>query len=74
MKTSTERELTLYEFKRLLDGQMALMRKRKRITENIEMLYDYIEVLVQKDIYSRDRFRVGTREYYVLWESALNEK
>jgi hypothetical protein len=53
---------------------MALMRKRKRITENIEMLYDYIEVLVQKDIYSRDRFRVGTREYYVLWESALNEK
>ena len=66
--------MSLYEFKRLFDNQMTIMRKRKRLTEEIELLYDYIEMLVQRDIYSREKYRIGMVEYYALWQSALNEK
>jgi predicted lipase len=72
--TPSAREISLYEFKRLLDNQMAIMRKKKRITENLEMTYDYVEMLLQKDIYSRDRYRIGFAEYYALWQQAICEK
>eukprot|EP00347_Sterkiella_histriomuscorum_P015803 403355623 len=70
----TRREISIIEFKRTLDLQMSFMRKRKRITHQMEQIYDYIDVLLNKDMHSRERYRIGLNEFMVLWQNALHEK
>lgn len=53
---------------------MVFMRKRKRVTPKMESIYDYIDVLLNKDIRSREKYRIGLNEFMVLWQNALFEK
>ena len=50
------------------------MRKRKRLTLKIESLFEYIEVLLKKDIASKETYTIGIDEFYALWNCALLEK
>ncbi|CDW84754.1 UNKNOWN [Stylonychia lemnae] len=70
----SNKEVSMVEFKRNLDVQMIFMRKRKLITPNMDQIYDYIDVLLDKDMRSNMRYRIGLNEFMVLWQNALHEK
>ena len=53
---------------------MIIYRKKKRISQNLDLIYEYIDILLKKDISSKDSYRIGIDEFYVLWQNALNEK
>ena len=68
------KEVTISEFKQLLQSHIQRFRRSKKITEDIELLHDIIDMLLNKDIDSRQSFRIGIDEFYLLWQNAQNEK
>jgi len=47
------KEVTISEFKQLLQSHIQRFRRSKKITEDIELLHDIIDMLLNKDIDSR---------------------
>ena len=47
------REVTILELKRCLDMEMVVMRKRKRVTARMDLVFDYIEMNLRKDLAQR---------------------
>ena len=50
------------------------MRKRGRISPYMADVYEYIDVLLDKDMRSNQRYRIGLNEFMILWQNALHEK
>jgi len=74
IKAKIGRQVTMLEFKRILDAQFAFFRRRRLITYDLEMLHDVIEELLQKDLDSKQKFRISIEEYFMLWEAAQKER
>ena len=64
----------MLELKRSLDLQMVFMRKRKKVTDRMELIADYIEMTLRRDLGQSTRYRIGLDEFYALWQTAFNEK
>lgn len=74
LSSGLDREVTIYELKRALDLQMVSMRKRRRLTNKLELTYDFIEITLRRDLQMQSRYRIGLDEFFTLWQTALNEK
>ena len=55
------------DFRRILNFSVTQFRKTKKLTENMEFLYDYIQVIIERDINNPIKFRISMEEFYMLW-------
>ncbi|CDW81289.1 UNKNOWN [Stylonychia lemnae] len=61
------KEIDMAEFKRLLHMAITNFRRTKKLTDNLEFLYDYIQVIIDRDISNAIKFRISMEEFYMLW-------
>lgn len=50
------------------------MRKKKKITARMDLIYDYIEMTLRRDLSQAERYRINLDDFYTLWQTAYDEK
>lgn len=50
------------------------MRKKKLVTPRMDLIYDYIEMTLRRDLAQPIKYRIGLDDFYSLWQTAYNEK
>eukprot|EP00347_Sterkiella_histriomuscorum_P004162 403361518 len=68
------KEINMSEFKRILNFSIQSMRKERKISQNLDYTYEYIQVIIEKDLTSTQKFRITMEEFYMLWQYAVKEK
>jgi hypothetical protein len=46
--------------------------QRKKISPNIQILYQGVEMILKKDVSKRQKFRISIDEFMMLWQSSYN--
>ena len=61
------KEVTLEEFTKLLNSVINTFRRSRKLSDELEDLYLYIEAILDKETHHGDRFRLSMDDFVGLW-------
>ena len=61
------------EFNDKLDETVTKFRDQGQLTVNLELLYDYINTMMMKDLHMKSKFRISNDHYMELWNAAKKQ-
>jgi len=61
------------EFKDKLDETVTKFRDQGQLSVNLELLYDYINTMMMKDLHMKSKFRISKDHYMELWNAAKKQ-